>query len=107
MKLLRQDIRNAVIKEMTRANKKHGITHASHHEAYAVILKEVEDARDESNGFKFFFEKYWGLVKQDESSDVLNELLRDMKCAAEKTAAEWIQIAAMCGKAVKEKSQCD
>ena len=110
MKTALQDIRKAAINEYRRASEKFGPNNSGPHESYAVILEEYEEAKDEAVLFSILFDKYWqGVKKHKKGADraALDQVLNDMQQHAEQTAAEWIQVAAMCLKAKAIKGSYD
>jgi len=99
MDKLIENVNTATILKIKQAIEKHGL-HNSHHEKYAVIFEEYEEAQDSAVEFKSKLQDYWKLVKNNQYGDIetrLDELL----ILAKNTAAEWIQVAAMCGKTIK------
>ena len=102
-KCLEVDIHLAVTAEYDRAAEKFGAKHNSAHEAYAVILEEYEEAMKES---KFFVgqlrEIYWRKVKGEiRWEPPEGGCLEEMYDAAKSAACEWVQVAAMCHKALQ------
>ncbi len=83
--------------EYLRASHKHGPTNNSAHESYAIIREEFEEAKEEEKEFESFFNMFWYNVKTD--SHDLKIFFSDMREHAERAAAEWVQVAAMCQKA--------
>ena len=80
-----------------------GAANNSHHESYAVILEEYQEAQEEESTFLSQLINFWQCVKQNRA-DAAFVWLELMQCSAEKIAAEWIQVAAMCHKAKKTKT---
>ena len=95
----------SVLMEYNRAAEKFGKAHNSPHEGYAVILEEYEEAQQESDMFLRELEYYWGSVKRN--STFSDDTLENMQAYAMRAAAEWIQVAAMCYKAMKGKEDED
>ncbi len=93
----RKIIEELVQQELKEANEKHPLFH-SPHEAYAVIKEELEELIDEVKSVCATSDNIWGLVKND--IPIMCEL-RAMKTYAEFAAAEAIQVAAMCQKAIE------
>lgn len=104
MNKLLDQVREAVISEHNRAAQLHGPAHASHHEAYAVILEEYCEAKDAKNAFMDCFQTYWDGVRHD---NVSRCNIANMQHYAMQAAAEWVQVAAMCKKAVAKKVNSD
>lgn len=100
MKDLLNEVKASVMGEYDRAAAKYGKANNSPHESYAVILEEYEEAEEQANNFKNELERYWRLIKNNANTD---PNLRLMWACAQLAAAEWIQVAAMCYKAMQEK----
>ncbi len=90
--------------ELKRASKKFGPHNNSHHESYAVILEEKQEAEESAFEFEKAFEQYWDDVRHDQ---VNPDVLAVMETAALRAAAEWVQVAAMCAKAQRKKNTVD
>lgn len=82
--------------ELKRANSIHEPAFNSMHEAYAVLIEELEEAHDEYEGCSRFVDMAWERIKADDKPD---EWLAKAEKAAIRAAAEMIQTAAMCRKA--------
>ena len=104
MKQLQSDVQMLVCAEYDRAKEKFGASNNSPHESYAVIKEEREEAQDEAYEFDVFEADYWNAVKKNDTESQ-TKLLRAMQDRAEKAAAEWIQVAAMCYKATIKREQ--
>jgi len=102
MKELEHEIKTAVFKEYERAAVKFGKANNSNHESFAVILEELEEADFSRFKFKGVFEKFWEATKTNKKS--WNDVL-DMQAYAIQTACEWVQVAAMCHKAMQSKEK--
>ena len=100
MKKLLSDVSALSLAEYNRASAKFGERNNSHHESYAVILEEFEEAIEEECGFQQNLERLWEEIKSNKT-DCLSDRLTSMRKHAEHAAAEWIQVAAMCYKAGK------
>ncbi|MPM52190.1 hypothetical protein SDC9_98946 [bioreactor metagenome] len=98
MKELLQSIIETENAELERASAKFGRCNNSHHESYAVILEERQEAEDMAVEFDKLFSDFWDGVKRN---GVNLEILRAMETAAQRAAAEWVQAAAMCRKATR------
>lgn len=96
MKELLSEIQAAVFMEYERSTKKFGRANNSPHESYAVIKEEFEEATEAGSMFGQTLNEFWGMVRNDE---VLADKCEQMRAIAEHTAAEWVQVAAMCYKA--------
>jgi hypothetical protein len=101
MKELLNEVKVSVEKEYNRAAEKFGAANNIKHESYAVILEEFEEAQHESQMFDYNLRTFWGGVRANTAT---NCQLQQMQSIAEKAAAEWIQVAAMCKKATIKKA---
>lgn len=99
MKDLLCEVQTSAALEYSRSVKKFGEANNSPHESYAVILEEFEESETERQYFKNMIEGYWEKVKRNMETE---NMLGEMMLIAERAAAEWIQVAAMCFKATKE-----
>ena len=97
---LAESIKSLVMDEYSATIAKFGAANNSHHESYAIILEELEEAKGSTKLFEHSLDWFWDSVKQN---TVTNRRLEEMQLIAEQTAAEWIQVAAMCYKAQKSK----
>ena len=84
--------------ELKRANSIHDPYFNSYHEAYAVILEEVEEAENEIDDLKRLMDAMWEHVKSDYDEAIVS-LLPSIEAYAIHAAAEMIQVAAMTRKA--------
>ena len=80
--------------ELDRCNEQYPLF-ASNHEGAAVLLEEIEEARDEMELIKSTYDLLWCSIKHDTMSIRALEPLRKH---ATLCAAECIQVAAMCEK---------
>lgn len=94
------DLGRAVANELSRADVNHSQKHNTPHEAYAVILEECLEAKNAMEQIdpamdtlltRMMADKNWAFV---DAADILK------RCAL-RTAAELIQVAAMCDKAAR------
>ena len=81
--------------ELEAANSRHPLF-ASNHEAYAVILEEVEEATEELAHIKSLLSLSWKSVRHDYKDNFFNDIGK----VALSLAQEAIQVAAMCDKAL-------
>lgn len=91
-----EEIQRLVNEELKEANKKYPLFH-SDHEAYAVIKEEVEECEDDMREMQMVLSYFWNRVKRDKNSD---DIIQGIKKIAMHAAAEAIQVAAMCDKAL-------
>lgn len=80
--------------ECNRAIKKYGLFNNAH-EAASVLREELEEAKDALGITEAAYNALWRMVKSDLPID---EQLKALKKFALETAAECVQIAAMCRK---------
>lgn len=90
------EIQKLVNEELKEANKKYPLFH-SDHEAYAVIKEEVEECEEDIRKIQMVLSYFWSNTKRDKNSD---NLIGGIKKIAMHAAAEAIQVAAMCDKAL-------
>lgn len=76
-------------------------TFNSHHEAYAVIKEEFEEAEHELNSCQLNLKTYWNYIKQNEDEDI-KMFLKYINQRAINAASELIQVAACAEKAIKQ-----
>lgn len=109
-----EDLEFVVDKEVKRAKAIHGDTYHSPHEAYAVLREEIEEAqRDLRDIEQIFFKRdegfvragMWGLVSCSHmdkvSREAMRTMLNDIAKQAVYAAAELVQVAAVCDKALQ------
>jgi len=101
MKELLSEVQASEFMEYGRAKAKFGAANNSPHESYAVILEEYEEAQGKANMFEIYMRIYWNAVR---ANTMTTCQLQQMQRIAEKAAAEWIQVAAMCYKATVKKN---
>lgn len=89
--------------ELAIASVKFGERHHSPHEAYAVMLEELEEAKNEISWIDSFIKGYWAMAKANIIDDTRTtiECVGNMKKHAIDAACELIQFAAMCEKTLK------
>ena len=97
MKELIAEMHRAMMNEYKRAEKAHGGTFHSAHEAYAVVLEEVEEVRAEMEAISRLADGIWMATRNDMPPMTG---YKNMLETALQAAAECIQVAAMCRKAL-------
>ena len=102
MKKLVESVQNIIQEEYDRAAVKFGAANNSHHESYAVILEEFEEAIQEQSNFSIDFRLFWNFIKSN-NNDEIQKILPVIKNHAKNAVAEWVQVAAMCHKAMQNK----
>lgn len=88
-------IDKAVAYELQNIVKNHGVLYASEHEAYAVLLEEVQEACEASRFMAARMESTWCAIR----NNVLNKQsyhIEEVKKFAVQTAQEAVQCAAVC-----------
>lgn len=105
MEKLTQSVRAAMMDEYDRAAEKYGETHASAHEAFAVILEEMQEAQGVINTeVDVSVTRFWNATKTNKPT---HQEAAGIMCAAIAAAAELIQVAAMAYKATLPYSGLD
>lgn len=99
MECLMVETRDIMFKELERARATYGYDFNSRHEAYGVILEELDESDAEDRLFREKLEHLWFEIKNDGETKEVNKLLTTMTTIALRAASEWIQVAAMCAKA--------
>lgn len=94
-------IKKLINDELRSANKKFPLF-SSWHEAYAVILEEVEEAQEETNVMcNLYLDRLWLDIKAKASSEADRfEDIGIIRGHTVRAIEELIQVAAMCDKAV-------
>jgi len=100
MDKLLKDLKELVLEEYGRASEKFGAKHNSPHEAYAVILEEIEEANDAIEATGAHLGHFWYMTKSDNPELNVYHAANMRDCAL-KCAAEMIQVAAMAHKAIQ------
>lgn len=96
-------VQASVFGEYCRAAEKFGKTNNSPHESFAILFEEFQEAQEQSEAFGKLFDKYWQAVRKNIPLQEQDMILLHLKAIAERAAAEWVQVAAMCFKATKTK----
>ena len=91
------EINRLVKRELEKANKAYSLFRNAH-EAYAVILEEVQETEEMIEQVRVYLDQIWANVRTDE--DITEEVTIMEKCAIE-VAREAIQVAAMCRKTIE------
>lgn len=99
---MEQEVARLVDEEMDLGMKTHGAFN-SDHEACAVILEEIEEAKEALADIQCIYDGLWNAVKASDSSEhkkllTTKILATSMGVAAQNLAMEAIQISAMCKK---------
>lgn len=94
-------IRTAMFEEHERMCAKYGDTYHTSHEAYAVTLEEYEEVTELLAWMKVHLEKMWDGIKQDYPPHEMAHHMSKMYQFAIRAAAECVQVAACCHKALQ------
>ena len=94
-------INEAVTLEIVNACKTYGAVYNSNHEAYAVLLEEVEETEKNLDYIKNRLSMFWDEVKQNNDNEVKSNA-RIIALDAVELAKEACQIAAVCRKILGE-----
>lgn len=89
-------IHNLIEEELAEANKLHPLF-GSQHEAYAVIMEEVEELHEEVVAVEGILSEMWGCVRSDCKPEWV---LKQLQAHAIYAVQEGIQVAAMAAKAL-------
>lgn len=90
-------INQAVIYELRKIIKDHGIEYHSTHEGYAILLEEAQECTEEAHRIGAKMELLWNQVRCNKDEMIWNQL-EEIKQAALSTAEEAVQVAAVCEK---------
>lgn len=97
--VVKRDIFNLVEKELENANANFPLF-ASNHEAFAVLLEEVEEAKEEALNLEIITNNIWIGTKEGHSAEALHEQYTEAYRTAIRLAAEAVQCAAMARKGI-------
>lgn len=101
MKELKEAVKGLVREEYERAAESFGEKFNSPHEAYAVILEEMEEANAEFEFMGADMNWLWRFIKKDERHNA-KKFLKNIELYAINPACECIQVAAMAYKASRK-----
>lgn len=90
------NIKRAIGHEYQNIRIQHGEKYHSDHEGYSVLLKEVEEAKEELRGVDRMLKHVWKCVRFNRDSK--NEYLRRVQLIAKAAAEEMVQVAAVAKK---------
>lgn len=79
--------------EFNKITADHGEVYASEHEAYAVLLEEVEEAREAYKCMKIWLKAAWRNIKANENNQLVIEKIKE---EAIELIKESVQCAAVC-----------
>lgn len=92
--VVKRDIYGLIDKELEAANQKFPLFNSTH-EAFAVILEEAEEAKEEAGNLDILMNNFWIGVKENHDPEALHEELTGIYKTALDLAVEAIQTAAM------------
>lgn len=95
-----EGVETLVQEEYERASKIHGPMTSTDHEAYALILEEFQEASEYLQSLEAKVELLWSSIRNDDHDSVKHMRLKDIKRTAEFVAAESVQVAQVCHKAL-------
>lgn len=96
---IKRDVYGLIDKELDAANKKFPLF-AGSHEAFAVILEEAEETREEMGNLEAVLGNFWTGVKENHEPEALHEELTAIYKTSIDLAVEAIQTAAMARKGI-------
>lgn len=94
-----KDVLGLVEEELKEANEKFPLFN-SNHEAYAVLLEEIEEAREELLNLEIISKNIWDGTKGNYTPEALREQYTEANKRAINLAVEAIQCAAMARKSI-------
>ena len=100
MSKLKKAVSQLVLDEYGLASEQYGKQHHTPHEAYAVMLEELEEAQDEERILEDKLDEFWRGAKSD-SELCCQKNAKAIKERAINSACEMIQVAAMAHKATQ------
>lgn len=90
-------VNQTCVYELAQAVIEHGDKFNSMHEAWAVLVEEIEEVECEYNDLKSNFTPMWHCIKLNNKKDV-NTLVNDMQKSAIRAMKELAQVWAVCEK---------
>lgn len=97
--VVKRDLYGLIDKELEAANQKFPLFNSAH-EAFAVILEEAEEAKEEAGNLDILMNNFWIGVKENHDPEALHEELTGIYKTAIDLAVEAIQTAAMARKGI-------
>lgn len=88
-----KSIEQAICHELRNIVKKYGPTYASHHEGFAVLMEECQEATESDKDMQEHLENLWKSIRENETS---NFELSQVYNFAIALAEEAVQVAAVC-----------
>lgn len=93
------DVSPIIDREAQRAKDTHGSGYASEHEAYGVLAEEVQEGWEEAELTAQQLAYLLNAIRADDRSAIFDKLRRTQRHAT-KACCEYIQVAAVCKKAM-------
>lgn len=97
--VVKRDLYKLVDKELEAANKKFPLFNGNH-EAFAVILEEAEETKEEATNLEILLNNFWIGVKENHEPEAVHEELTAIYKTCIDLATEAIQTAAMARKGI-------
>nr|DAD83833.1 MAG TPA: hypothetical protein [Myoviridae sp. ctJfU3] len=97
--VVKRDIYGLIDKELEAANKKFPLFNSTH-EAFAVILEEAVEAKEEAEKLDIYMNNFWNGARENHDPETLWKELTDIYTTAINLAVEAIQTAAMARKGI-------
>lgn len=99
MSELRDAVSRVLDEEIARIKARYGETYASIHEAYGVLSEELHEARHEVKGLRAYIKDLLDDLPDEDPNDLRCDL-NEAWWLALNAACEYIQVAAVCRKAM-------
>ena len=100
MHKLIEEVKKCIECECSRIGEKYGFTYHTDHESYAILLEEVEEAKEEMDQLQEDMADFWKTVREDSDNNIKCAHLNDIQMSAVFAACELIQVAAVASKAI-------
>lgn len=97
--VIKREVYKLIDEELAAANKKFPLFR-SNHEAFAVILEEAEEAKEETQNLETLVNNFWIGVRENHVAEAAHEELTEIYRTALDLAVEAIQTAAMARKGI-------
>ncbi|EDS08254.1 hypothetical protein CLOSCI_00565 [[Clostridium] scindens ATCC 35704] len=97
--VVKREVYKLIDKELAAANEKFPLFGSSH-EAFAVILEEAEETKEEAQNLEILVNNFWIGVRENHSPEAAHEELTEIYRTALDLAVEAIQTAAMARKGI-------
>ena len=97
--VVKRDLYGLIDKELEAASQKFPLFNSTH-EAFAVLLEEAEEAKEEAGNLDILMNNFWIGVKENHDPEVVHEELTAIYKTAIDLATEAVQVAAMARKGI-------